>query len=93
VVIREVTFAKSFEKLIKLPTIKLSNPATRPTINTKETRLDKTLGNRYRSKNKLIGVKSTAKNAPKAKGIRIDFPMIRIKITTINNDKTAKALR
>jgi hypothetical protein len=62
-------------------------------MNTREIRLESTLGNRYRSKNRLIGVKSTAKNAAKAKGIRIDFPMMRIKITTINKDKTAKALR
>jgi hypothetical protein len=90
---REVTFAKSLEKLIKLPTIKLSNPTTRPTMTTREIRLESNLGNRYRSKNKLIGVKSTAKNPPKAKGIRIDFPTMSMKITTINKDKTAKALR
>jgi hypothetical protein len=56
-------------------------------------RLEITLGIRYRSKIKLIGVNSTAKNPPKAKGIRIDFPMMSINITTINKDKTAKALR
>jgi hypothetical protein len=56
-------------------------------------RLESTLGIRYRSKIKLIGVNSTAKNPPKAKGIRIDFPMMSINITTINKDKTAKALR
>jgi hypothetical protein len=41
----------------------------------------------------LKGVKSTAKNAPKAKGIKMDLPTIRIKTTTINKDNTANALR
>jgi hypothetical protein len=76
-----------------LLTIKLSKPATRAIISTKETILDRIRGNLYFSKKRLKGVKSTAKNAPKANGIRMDFPTIRINSTTINKDKTAKALR
>jgi hypothetical protein len=41
----------------------------------------------------LNGVKSTAKNAPRAKGIKMDFPTIRINTTKIIKDNTAKAFR
>jgi hypothetical protein len=93
VVIRAETPAKSAEKLIKLLTIKLSNPTTKPIISTKEMMLDRMRGNLYFSRIRLNGVNNTAKNAPKANGIRMDFPTIRINSTTINKDKTAKALR